>query len=39
MTDQVTFTVRNAEPSDYEAFQRIIAGQSCGKPSVAVPIR
>ena len=26
MTDPVTFTVRNAEPNDYEAFQRIMAG-------------
>ena len=26
MTDPVIFTVRNAEPNDYEAFQRIMAG-------------
>ena len=37
MTDPATFTVRHAEPNDYEAFQRIMAGPSVVRETMQLP--
>ena len=37
MTDPVTFTVRHAEPNDYEAFQRIMAGPRVVRETMQLP--